>query len=354
MGAKTRLVLISQNKRAFQLAHDGTNIDLHIISAESIAPRLMRHYATDHTIVVFDSLDIGPVPRDHVLFEKLRNAHWRKMYWSDPPTTKMWPKDLCGKLGQVKRVCIWFSRHLRDQIMVGAALAQLKRCEFSLSNVDILYVQSDAGYPIRSVTSLRNAPNPELRHPIEDHDVELFETFWLAVSDATPESLVTWLGDQPSAPFLLTDGVRRLIAKYPAADTGLSWWEVELLQSLGEFGAEKPIESARIVGSLLHADMVDSPHDFLLFRQLLSMDQHHCANPLIKTIGDGRAMRFAKVVLTSTGNDVLEGRANYVELNGINRWVGGVHLSSRENRVWLREGDSLVRAHIAQTPTETQ
>ena len=38
------------------------------------------------------------------------------------------------------------------------------------------------------------------------------------------------------------------------------------------------------------------------------------------------------VELTEAGHAVLEGRADHVKLNGIDRWIGGVHLTN-EN-VW--------------------
>ena len=38
------------------------------------------------------------------------------------------------------------------------------------------------------------------------------------------------------------------------------------------------------------------------------------------------------IELTDAGRAVLEGRADYIKLNGIDRWIGGVHLTS-EN-VW--------------------
>src|SRR5262249_31424462 len=41
-----------------------------------------------------------------------------------------------------------------------------------------------------------------------------------------------------------------------------------------------------------------------------------------------------KLVLTDAGRNVLAGRADAVALNGIDRWLGGVHLIGRE--VWWR------------------
>ena len=39
---------------------------------------------------------------------------------------------------------------------------------------------------------------------------------------------------------------------------------------------------------------------------------------------------------------MLAGRRNFVELNGVDDWVGGVHLDSRTGVVWFRRGEELV------------
>ena len=51
----------------------------------------------------------------------------------------------------------------------------------------------------------------------------------------------------------------------------------------------------------------------------LSQDRH----PLLRT-------EDAEYQLTETGHEVLAGRADHVRLNGINRWLGGVHLDGGE------------------------
>jgi hypothetical protein len=40
----------------------------------------------------------------------------------------------------------------------------------------------------------------------------------------------------------------------------------------------------------------------------------------------------SKAVVTETGYEVLEGRKDWIETNGIDRWLGGVHLSGSEAR----------------------
>jgi len=49
------------------------------------------------------------------------------------------------------------------------------------------------------------------------------------------------------------------------------------------------------------------------------------------------------VRLTPFGERVLAGEANFVDANGIDDWVAGVHLQSDAGRVWFYDDGQLVR-----------
>lgn len=48
-----------------------------------------------------------------------------------------------------------------------------------------------------------------------------------------------------------------------------------------------------------------------------------------------------EVKLTALGRQVLAGEANQAQVNGIDDWIGGVHLCA-EKGVTFREGDLLI------------
>jgi hypothetical protein len=43
------------------------------------------------------------------------------------------------------------------------------------------------------------------------------------------------------------------------------------------------------------------------------------------------------------GQRIVEGKANFVDANGIDDWVFGVHLESAADRVWFHRDGDLVR-----------
>jgi hypothetical protein len=48
------------------------------------------------------------------------------------------------------------------------------------------------------------------------------------------------------------------------------------------------------------------------------------------SVDAGVVDRHATVALTDAGRRVLDGAADHVALNGIDRWIGGVHLVGRD------------------------
>jgi hypothetical protein len=87
------------------------------------------------------------------------------------------------------------------------------------------------------------------------------------------------------------------------------------------------------------ADLVG---DLYLFSRLLQLGNADLPHPLLKLSGDPDNVRSWEVVLTETGEAVLAGRANAVELNGIDDWVLGVHLDSRHGAVWYHKEGTLI------------
>ncbi len=55
-------------------------------------------------------------------------------------------------------------------------------------------------------------------------------------------------------------------------------------------------------------------------------DLSEARHPLVE-ISEISQQGLGDVKITETGVKVLEGRADHIDLNGIDRWLGGVHLN---------------------------
>ena len=59
--------------------------------------------------------------------------------------------------------------------------------------------------------------------------------------------------------------------------------------------------------------------------------------------------RATRLRLTDTGARVLAGDADHVTLNGIDRWIGGVHLRGRHVRWRWDDGTETIAGPIEET-----
>jgi hypothetical protein len=246
-----------------------------------------------------------------------------------------------------QRFCLWCGRRLGDHVLLCSVAAALRAAGIRRENVDVVFVTEQVQYyegkrepvvmPLMSFDTLselmrRQAPP---RNPVGELEWEDLQTAWAAVTANTPEPLRAWLGDPQTRAFRLRDNLRSLIRHYPSLSTGLDHWLQRALQYISDFGPRYSTWFSRYMAN----QELDRPGSIL--PRVLELEQKACRHPLVLAEEDGSA--YPQLTLTPLGREVLQGRVNFLELNGIDRWVGGVHLCSDEDRVWVRDGERLRR-----------
>jgi hypothetical protein len=137
--------------------------------------------------------------------------------------------------------------------------------------------------------------------------------------------------------------VVRLLQEYPSRRNGLSRLESNLLQEIRSRGSAK---AAVAVGFVLVRESVG---DVLLFDMLRSFVK--APHPLLELArpfaGNIKSYEFnaSALTLSEVGRRVLAGKADAISLNGIDRWIGGVHLEGHRVRWrWDQKLRSIVSA----------
>lgn len=131
--------------------------------------------------------------------------------------------------------------------------------------------------------------------------------------------------------------LRRFPEEYLSKRNGLSRSEAQILS-----GVEEGIRSPpRLFADYL--DREEAPYlgdtVFWSYIRRLAGD----ARPLLGVDKPSPDASFVRSTLTLTddGKRVLRGEADHVELNGIDRWLGGVHLTPRN--LWRYDGEFMDR-----------
>ena len=163
------------------------------------------------------------------------------------------------------------------------------------------------------------------RRPLAGDMRTLARAAWDAVRAPDPTAIETLLGADTSALPFLAAALRRFLEELPDVATGLSRTERQMLELLDAeprtpfdlFLANQGLEEAVFEG------------DMWFF----------CASPACNR--SSRSSGTAE--LTQLGRDVLAGKADRVDVLGIDRWLGGTHLSPDDLWRWDPTAGKAVR-----------
>ncbi|HEU4439867.1 MAG TPA: hypothetical protein VFT36_11490, partial [Methylomirabilota bacterium] len=129
------------------------------------------------------------------------------------------------------------------------------------------------------------------------------------------------------------EGLARHLRELPATGSGLSLTERHVLEEVAQSPRRAIDLFPPVAARETRAWITDTMFVDVLRRlgagraPLLTIDPPDRLRP---ATADG--LRGTGVAITRAGEDVLAGRADWIELAGIDRWVGGVHLTG--DRVW--------------------
>lgn len=227
---------------------------------------------------------------------------------------------------RTKRVELWFEHDLYDQLQLAQAVDAAAAAR---RTADLHIVQA-----ARHLTEM---PDPEFRDlpatalAVDGRFYDDCAAVWRAVQAPDPTDIARLARADLSPPHM-ADALRRLLAEYPDAATGLPM-SLELALApltsgparLGRlFAAMQAAERAAFMGDLSFARLIDAVAQ--------------CGRPVVGSV-DGDRLAAAvdadrdwfrqEAMLTPFGRDVLAGEANHAAVNGIDRWIGGVHLVGR-------------------------
>lgn len=219
---------------------------------------------------------------------------------------------------------LWFEHDLYDQLLLVRLLSMLP---------------PDAGRKVSLVStdtylgSLTPDEFPRLfehRRPITPEQVALGAQAWDAFGADTPQPLAAVLQTDTSPLPYLGSALRRLIEEYPSDRDGLARSERQILQAI-EHGARTGREAFAACARMEEAIFMGDSTFWSIADRM--------ARDAVPPMTTGAAMRDP-VALTSAGRDVLDGRADYVALNGIDRWLGGVRLTPAA--LWRRTPEGVL------------
>ena len=207
-------------------------------------------------------------------------------------------------------IVLWFEHDLYDQLQLIQILDRLRHAHARLSMI------ATDRY-LGKLTGSELAALWPSRHPVAVNEFALAADAWRAFRSPDPMDLQALLAHDCSALPFLAGALRRHLQQFPALENGLSRTERQILEILAD--------GPRAFPALFREDQHHEERIFMGDTSLLRYlrDMTSCRAPLARE-EDGLYR------ITDTGSEVLAARADHIRLNGIHRWLGGVHLIGHE------------------------
>ena len=251
-------------------------------------------------------------------------------------------QQLVQALRDRQQVVLWFEHDLYDQLQLLDVLA-LAAATPDAGPPELIVVGSFPGRPaFRGLGELTARELETLwpqRVPASLDTLLCAASAWHALRRPDPSALAECAqAEQPGLPFL-GPALLRLLEELPDPRDGLSGTERRALQAVAA-GAATPVAAFLAAQDLEAAPFLG---DAWFFRVLASLGatparllETAAGDPLPASppLGDAHLFAGLRLRLTRPGERVLEGRADRVTLLGVDRWVGGTHVTAAAAWRW--------------------
>jgi len=295
---------------------------LNIVNGDNVLNNLQKADIIGGFLAWGDFLHEGPVPQSLPLekLSKVRAKFINQKGLGDFKDIYKEFKDRDNKIKEFKEydeIYLWFENDLHDQLQL------LQILDFFAQNraKNDIYIIYPKNYLSQST--------PEELYDFLSYNQELVtsnhlitaQKAWSSFRYYNPYALYKILKDDTQALPFLKDSFKRLLQEYPNTFNGLSKSQYQALISISN-GNTNPNdiyidcqkqEKRAFMGEIIF---------FYMLKELVE-------GKLILSLQDGHHME-----LTPLGEEVLEGKQNWVNLTKINKWIGGVHLTHQNLWYW--------------------
>jgi hypothetical protein len=226
---------------------------------------------------------------------------------------------------------LWFEADLYDQLQLTEILARLAGLGVPAERITLICIGEHPGIArfggLGELTAkqLRDLPRTNACTRLTPAALELATRAWAAFRAPDPGGLAVIAATRLADLRFLGEAFDRLSREYPATRDGLSLTDRRVLAAVADGAPDAGTAFVRAQARETRPYLGDTT----CFARMDRMaDGPH---PLLRLDPPGRPVtRTTGVHLTGPGARVLAGQADQLALNGIDRWIGGVHLQGHQ------------------------
>jgi hypothetical protein len=232
-------------------------------------------------------------------------------------------------------VVFWFEHDLYDQLILLHHLAWLRALGERRGATRFALVCGDTY--LGPLDPEAFSPLFHERKLITAGQVRFGAKAWQAFGASDPEPLASVASEDSTPLPFLPGALRRHFEDYPSVRDGLARSERQVLLAV-EAGNTTPRDVFSAFTRMEECVFMGDYPFWTIVRRLATAPQA----PVAVNAGSWtNHLPDGVMGLTDIGREMLAGRVDHVAVNGIDRWMGGVHLTS--DGLWKWDGQRLVR-----------
>jgi hypothetical protein len=307
---------------------------LHIANGSATTNLIEAAGIPGRTSLWADVLYDGPVPggmSDAELL-RMRARHLSGLadaeYLDEVNGLQHW-RDEIDNVSSYDELVLWYEHDLFDQLNLLQLLSWLKGRPAASKTVSLIEIGAFPGRPsFKGIGELNPddmAPLLETRAPMTEERYVLSQRAWTAFRQSSPETLDEFRRNTTRAVPFLDSALKRFLEEYPWVNDGLSRSERRLL----DIASSGPVD---LWTTFVHMHQGETAY-YITDLSLLSLlrDFSRVDPPLLAIAGaslEEDRIPSGTVTITDRGRAILNGKLDRVATYGIDRWFGGVHLTS--------------------------
>ena len=316
---------------------------LHIHNGDASGDTAKLSTLPGEHFVFREALIEGPTPAglDQAEWLKVRAGHLADGYGENPEEVE---RDLAEQQRQLTTVSahdetvLWFEHDLFCQLCLIYLLDWFGKNNSRKTRLSLICIGVFPGkINFRGLGELNAAELESLfphRQPVTEQQLDLATSAWNAYCSSDPTEIQTLLQtDQSALPFL-SAALTAHLKRFPSSENGLGRVEQTSLELI----AAGATDFASLFRSFIEREPVYGLGDAQLWLALRRMSE--VQQPLIEiSVGGAKVEKQipefhkAEFAITDTGRSVLNADTDFIAQNGIDHWLGGVHLGN-DQTLW--------------------
>jgi hypothetical protein len=303
---------------------------LHITDGESVAGTLRESAVPGDVSTYGDLMYEGPAPAglDDQAWLDARAHFVAESGYATLDAAREYLKageHTLAAFSQHDEVVIWLDNKLSNQLILIKVLDWFSRRDLSAVKLSLIcvgrYPGLDRFFGLGALTSDQLASLAGTRLPVGEAQYRTAQSAWNAFTSPDPTAIELFIKTDTSALPFIAAALRRHLEQFPSVDNGLSRTERQALSILHEQGS---LSGPRLFVAVQRQEEQVFMGDSSFYR--MTSDLSEARHPLVQ-ISHPPKHGLGDVTITDAGRKVVDGQADHINLNGIDRWLGGVHLT---------------------------